>query len=277
MSKSCPKNILPITPSECLGNSREKINNNFNILKEAVCTLTAGISSITDRMKFLPPVGTIIRFWGDITPGGPNFDNTGQGKIIATNNQDLSPWALCNGNNGTPNLLSRFIVGAGNLYDQAYPTGTMGPLFNSSASLQFSAVKLTIPEMAKHDHSIIDGLGNGGHNHPLTIQDHDHSYTDAYSKNDEAGADSSAWVWLIPIPPLPLLPPLPITLFFPNQETGVKKKASSVTRNVVPHKSNLAPTTSNDTTGITAQLEGGGKTHENRPPYQALGFIMRIV
>jgi hypothetical protein len=227
-------------------------------------------------MKFLPPVGTIIRYWGDIIPGGPNFDNTGQGKIVAANGQDLSPWALCNGNNGTPDLQSRFIVGAGNLYDQAYPTGTMGPVFNSTASLQFSAVKLTIPEMAKHDHSIIDGLGNNGHNHSLTIDNHDHSYTDAYSTKDDSGADPSAWVMLLPIPPL--LPiPLPISVWLPGKQTGVKKSTSSVTRKVVAHNGNLASTTSNDTTGISAQLEGQDKPHENRPPYHALGFIMRIV
>lgn len=50
-------------------------------------------------------------------------------------------WLLCDGNNGTPNLLDRFIVGAGS----SYTPGVMG----GSATH-----KLTIDEMPSHRHDV---------------------------------------------------------------------------------------------------------------------------
>ena len=40
MALSCPF-IQPISGTECIGDSREKINSNFQILQTAVCSLTA--------------------------------------------------------------------------------------------------------------------------------------------------------------------------------------------------------------------------------------------
>ncbi len=283
MSKTCPKNITPIMPSECLGNTREKLNANFNLTKDAICTLTAGLSSITERLRFLPPVGTIVRFWGDIRPGGSNFDLTGRGKIIAANSQNLSPWALCNGNNTTPDLRDRFIVGAGNLYNQSFPTGNRGPIHNSTASLQFSSIQLTIPELPIHNHSILDGVNNLGHNHPITILPHDHDYSDLYIGGSMSvvnpGALYFTWIpWGVP-------PIFPIVPLFKKIEgtvpvagvSGSGSNANTVRRFTEPNISNMAPTTSNDSTGITSQFTGNDVRHENRPPYRALGFIMRVV
>lgn len=284
MSKTCPKNITQIPLSDCVGNSRALINSNFTSLKDAICTLTAGVSSITERLSHLPPVGTIIRFWGDISLGGTNFDLTGQGKIMAANSQNLSPWALCNGNNGTPNLEDRFIVGAGNLYSQMYPTGNRGPQINSSFSLAYKEVQLVIPEMAKHDHNIIDGIGNAGHNHPITILDHEHDYDDMHISTVASVVHSDLWVLnftlIFPIPfwagvltdgrkphctiAVPALP-------------GSGSSPNTLRRLTEPSISNMAPNTSNDASGITSQFTGNDVPHENRPPFRALGFIMRVV
>jgi len=275
MAKRCPKNLVPIIPSECIGNTREKLNENFNTLKNAACTMSDSLSSIQKRMIFLPPIGTVIRYWGDIEAGGINFDTSGRGRQVASFDQDLSPWALCNGNNETPDLRGRFIVGAGNLYDQDYPTGNRGPIFNSTTSLQFSSIQVSIPEMARHDHAIKDGINDAGHNHILTIIPHDHSYTDAYSTNTDRSAKPSAWVILF-LPP-PLIPiPLPISIWFPNKQTGARKSTTTITRKTVPHNSNLPSETSDDSANIEAVVEGGDVPHENRPPYCALGFIMRV-
>jgi microcystin-dependent protein len=53
-------------------------------------------------------------------------------------------WALCDGNQGTPNLRNRFIVGAGGEYNVGETGGE-------------KEVRLTISQMPKHSHS-------GGHN-----------------------------------------------------------------------------------------------------------------
>ncbi|WP_341737955.1 hypothetical protein [Microcoleus sp. CAWBG640] len=57
-------------------------------------------------------------------------------------------WALCNGQNGTPDLRDRFIVGAGNSYAVASTGGA-------------ATVTLTIAQMPAHSH----GVNDPGHSH----------------------------------------------------------------------------------------------------------------
>lgn len=61
--------------------------------------------------------------------------------LMWSGNIDAVPtgWALCNGNNGTPNLVDRFIVGAGNQY-------AIGNIGGSDT------VTLTTAQMPKHSH-----------------------------------------------------------------------------------------------------------------------------
>lgn len=101
-------------------------------------------------------------------------------------------WALCNGQNGTPDLRDRFIVGAGN----SYAVGTTGGA---------ATVTLTINEMPAHTHvfSRIFGHIDGGGMFP--------------------GGNNDSPTW-------------------------------------------------QDTTNST----GGNQPHENRPPYYALAFIMKL-
>lgn len=102
-------------------------------------------------------------------------------------------WALCDGNNNTPDLRNRFIVGAGSQYQ----IGDIGG--SDSVTLQTSQ----IPE---HSHTI--GASTG------SVQ------------NGDASSKS----------------------FITNFSSG-SSKTSAV---------------------------GGGKAHENRPPYYALAYIMKI-
>jgi hypothetical protein len=63
-------------------------------------------------VRFGIPSGTIVMF------SGSSFDGTGLGTGV------LLGWALCNGNNGTPNLRNRFVVGAGATYAVGATGGT---------------------------------------------------------------------------------------------------------------------------------------------------------
>lgn len=107
-----------------------------------------------------------------------------------------SGWALCNGQNGTPNLMDRFIVGAGS----SYGVGATG------GEAQHT---LTVNEMPSHNHTIY----NGG-----------------TTNDDNPGANHP---WLATIS---------------DRRTGTK----------------------------TTWDAGGNAAHENRPPYYALAYIMKL-
>ena len=73
-----------------------------------------------------------------------------------------SGWALCDGTNGTPDLRSRFVLGAGGSYSVGATGGE-------------ATHKLTISEMPSHTHSYTYWAGNGGGN--------GHTYGSAYTRN----------------------------------------------------------------------------------------------
>ena len=105
-----------------------------------------------------------------------------------------SGWVLCDGNNSTPDLRNRFIVGAGNSYAVAATGGA-------------DSVTLTVAQIPAH-------------NHPIQIR---------------TGKDDDNFSF--------------------NQGFSSDAPTSGGTYN------------SNST--------GGGQSHENRPPYYALAFIMK--
>lgn len=117
--------------------------------------------------------GIIVMWWGQVA-------------------QIPTGWALCNGQNGTPDLRDRFIVGAGNSYAVASTGGA-------------ATVTLTIAQMPAHSHrySHLVACTNGGGNFPEVDND--------------------------------------------------------------------SPLRDFDTNTV-----GGSEPHENRPPYYALAFIMKL-
>lgn len=242
---TCLTNVLEIEREECIGNSRTTINDNFHNLKNEICSKNADTLTIRDQLVYLIPYGGIINFKGDITLGGLNFDFSGAGKLNPITKRDLTCYALCNGNNGTPDLRDRFVVAAG----ASYVTGDMGPRFNSTASLQFSSVQLTIPEMAKHNHSITDP----GHVHTITDNKHLHTYT------DENDPDKDMYVFQ--------------GLYIVTKRTTFAAPDGNKQHITTTDKTDI--TVDPTTVDITINPTGGNQRHENRPPYMALGYIMR--
>jgi len=107
----------------------------------------AGSMSLEDKTKLdnmaATPKGTVLMFY----PPAPYaitdyFDlGTGRGKSIAQGGVvDMSQWSICNGMNGTPNLIDRFPLGAGNK-----ALGVTGGE---------AEVKLTEATMPTHTHSL---------------------------------------------------------------------------------------------------------------------------
>ena len=132
------------------------------------------------------PVGTIIMWSGSI------------------DELNSSEWALCDGENGTPDLRGRFIVGAGQAAGlSSYEIGAVGGEEKH---------KLTVAEMPSHSHKVVV---------------HTVGYTGSYNGEPEAATYDS------------------------NSKNNGSKD-------------------------VSGQGAGGDGEHENRPPYYALAFVMRI-
>ncbi|MFO7663451.1 MAG: hypothetical protein R6X18_12775 [Chloroflexota bacterium] len=147
--------------------------------------------------KALVPDGTIVMWSGDV--------------------EDIpEPWALCDGQNGTPDLRDKFIVGAGSTYAIRQEGGK-------------ETVELTVEHLP-------------GHTHPASTAkagDHTHSFT---------GSDGG---WAFPI----------ARRGDSRQDTKGAIKTSAAGAH---------------THAINIQAVGGNQPHENRPPFYALCYIIKL-
>lgn len=154
-------------------------------------------------------------------------------------------WALCDGNNGTPNLQDRFIVGAGNSY-------TVGDTGGSDS------VAITETQLPAHGHSFSATTSNGGshghtgstnttgsHNHSVSIKDGTH-YNIANSTLSGGATGNSTTDYV--------------------NHGGDHSHSVSIDSNG-SHSHSISGTTSSI---------GNGESHENRPPYYALAYIMKL-
>ncbi|NRB43019.1 MAG: tail fiber protein [Pseudomonadales bacterium] len=148
------------------------------------------------------PVGGIIMWSGSEVPEG---------------------WALCNGQNGHPNLLDRFIVGAGS----KYAIGAQGGK---------DEITLTENQMPSHNHGGTTG-----------------------SENLQRG-NGKDWRLMHP--------------------ATYRNKVKSDGSTSVYDRWNQDSVTLNDCIKLehqhTINSAGGGASHENRPPYYALAFIIKL-
>lgn len=163
-----------------------------------------------------------------------------------------SGWALCDGNNGTPNLKDRFIVGAG----QSYGVGNTGGNWTQTPSvwtnaagtgIQVAGTAITEAQMPWHTHS-----GSVGSDASIQVQD--------------AIQSSSAGEWLaddsfgsIGWSPSPIRKPL-------------KEFSASLSINGTggsqPHYHGVTDNGHAHTAAASAI--------DVRPPYYALAFIMKL-
>lgn len=76
-------------------------------------------------------------------------------------------WALCNGANGTPNLVDRFIVGAGSSYGLGWTGGAATVSHGHNGYVV--AHTLTEAQIPAHAHAIIGGGGSSGPRQAMAI------------------------------------------------------------------------------------------------------------
>ena len=159
-----------------------------------------------------------------------------------------SGFVLCDGNNGTPNLTDRFIVGAG----AAYSPGATGG--NDQQTLSLS-------QMPSHSH---------------TINNHNHSFSaSATTGNPNTSLTGS-------------VTRIAETYAGAGTASGIFSKTGNISSPLTPSRVDSsgaggfsidATHTHSGTTGNPSDrgtnTQGSGSSHENRPPYYALCYIMK--
>lgn len=152
-------------------------------------------------------------------------------------------WALCDGLNGTPDLKNRFVVGAGSIYQ----IGSTGGADN---------VRLTVEQMPIHNHGGVTGGDTPNHTHTGTTgedyPDHSHPYNTI--SEDPPGFEFGTGG---------------------NRDTALWNSYNTSGASV-RHTHNF--TTGNPNVQHTHSIQNAGQNqfHENRPPYYALAYIMKL-
>jgi microcystin-dependent protein len=141
-----------LTVNNSLTTSNLKVNNNA----------TVGTVNLGDAHKMLVPKGAIIMWSGSQVPAG---------------------WALCDGNNGTPDLRGRFVLGAGN-GNGLTPRG-LGQAGGRETQ------QLSTRELPSHSH----GVADPGHYHNWTgnrqqAGTDDNNNTSEFSHGDRGAVDT---------------------------------------------------------------------------------------
>jgi len=190
-------------------------------------------------------------------------------------------WTLCDGQNGTPDLRDRFIVGAGNEYEigdiggekevtlteeqipnHRHGSGTLSA--SSADSHSHSSGTLSASSAGSHSHSsgTLSTNSTGSHTHTYYMRP-----TSSFVKVS-SGDDANVR---------------------PNSNTSTDTSSagshshsiSGSTSSSGSHSHSISGSTSSSgshshsISGYTSYT-GSGRAHENRPPYFALAFIMKL-
>ena len=201
---------------------------------------------------------------GDLTVQGVGGFVTGM-ILLWSGAQNAIPsgWYLCDGNNGTPDLRDRFVVGAGS--GGSYSVGDTGgskdaTLVSHSHTINnhthsFSGSSSHSHTVNNHTHSF-SGTGSNTHNHNIfstDINDHNDSARRIQNgRNDWTG-------------------------YYPSNR-DISTDNATISISISGTTGGSSPGTNSQTVSISGNTgnKGGGSSHENRPPYYALMFIMKL-
>ena len=149
-----------------------------------------------------------------------------------------SGWALCDGSNGTPDLRDRFIVGAGGSYNVGSTGGSNTVTLNAN-QIPSHAHSASIGSAGSHAHT---GTTNSAGNHSHTIGKFQRMDWGVHNNQDQLTPGTTS-----------------------RTSTDGAHTHSFTTASAGAH-----------THTVTIGSTGGGQPHENRPPYYALAYIMKL-
>ena len=184
---------------------------------------------------------------------------------------DWAGWALCDGNNGTPNLADKFIMGAGNK-----PVGAVNPnaaLTTTGGGTHIHTINsttLTEAQMPAHNHNGVTGTQSANHTHSGTTDTepaHTHTYAQSASGNGSGGAGAYTGA----------------AGTYTTGAAGAHSHAFTTGINSASHTHTIPSDGGGQ--GHTHTVQGGGGTHEHSVssgqirdtiPYYALAFVMKL-
>lgn len=191
--------------------------------------------NMTQLHNYLP-VGTIVIWSGSVANIATSFG---------------SSWALCNGQNGTPNLTDRFIIGAGNSYAVGAAGGT-------------TTYSLSVANMPSHSHGVNDpghahGVADPGHAHG--VYDPGHAHSIPAGGWGQAGQDNGG-----------------ITgISGPNQYgSRAAQSTNGAGTGIGIYGSGTGIGIYGSGTGISLTATGSGASFSVIPPFYALCFVMKV-
>ena len=164
-----------------------------------------------------------------------------------------SGFVICDGNNSTPDLRDRFVVGAGN----SYSVGDTGGANN---------VTLGTVDIPAHSHT------TDNHSHSFDAGNHTHSFSGSGSSSH-----NHSFNWQYSAPPFHSNASLPTRDQY-KAGNGVGSSNTSnatVSLSVSGNTGNAAVSGNTGNANPSTNNTGGGQAHENRPPYYALCYIMK--
>ena len=175
-------------------------------------------------------------------------------------------WALCDGSNGTPDLRDRFIVGAGGEYS---PGNTGGA----------KSVTLTVAQMPQHNHSA-SSSSRGTHTHGISItMAESHSHDAGTYQTDTYTPPGGTHATFLAISSLYEEGDTKGVNFDRREQIKVEHshKVTGTSGSAGAHShSGTAQSAGSHSHSITVNNTGSSQPHENRPPYYALCFIMKL-
>ena len=112
------------------------------------------ISLFNYRPEF--PIGYISSYYGNLDPTGIH---------PLTKDKVLTDWYVCNGQNGTPDLRDKFVIGSNNNFGKILGTKTHNHSISVSTYGSIGSTALTVTQIPTHSHSLSDrhtGIGAAG-------------------------------------------------------------------------------------------------------------------
>lgn len=219
-------------------NIRQSLSMNNNQLKNLANGTAPTDAATMSQLNALLPTRTILPWAGSVADIPAVWG---------------SNWALCNGQNGTPNLTDKFLIGAGGTYASGATGGA-------------TSYTLSIANMPTHNHGVYDP----GHTHAVSDPGHAHSVYDGGHAHSipgggwgQAGQDNGGGSFISGGNGYGTWP------------YGVNGTISSGS-NIGIYSAGTGISLYGAATGITTNNAGTGAAFTVIPPYYAVCYVMKI-